>query len=76
VRRSPLQARLDLVALRWIGSIGGAANARELGRAEPRLGAVTANHVGERTDSAASLFMQLEEFVGRALDQLSRVQER
>ena len=39
-----------------------------LGRAEPRLGAVTANHVGEGADAAASLVMQLAEFLRRTFD--------
>src|SRR6266542_6690374 len=58
VRCAPFDSRLDLMALGWIGSVGGAANAGELGRAEPRLSAVTANYVGQRADSATSLVMQ------------------
>ena len=59
VRCCPFQSRLDLVALRWIGSIGGAANARKFGRAKTRLGAVTANHVRQRANSTAGLILQL-----------------
>ena len=59
LRGRPHHSRLDLVALRWIGSIGRAANARKLGRAKPRLGAVTADHVGQCADSAAGLIVQL-----------------
>jgi hypothetical protein len=39
--------------------IGRAANARKLGRAKPRLGAMTANHVRQGADSTAGLIMQL-----------------
>jgi hypothetical protein len=76
VRCGPLQSRLDLMALRRIGSVRWAANACKLGRAKPRLCAVTTNHVGECADSAASLVLQFAEFLGRAFDQLPGVQER
>ena len=58
VRCCPFQSRLDLVALRWIGSIRRAANARKLGRAKPRLGAMPADHVRQGSDSAAGLVVQ------------------
>src|SRR6266566_181261 len=58
VCRGPFQSRLDLMALRWIRSVGWAANARKLGRAKPRLGAMTTNHVSQGADSPAGLIMQ------------------
>src|SRR5438105_4907791 len=58
VRCGPFQSRLDLIAFRGIGSVGRAAHARKLGRAKPRLGAVTANHVRQGADSTASPVMQ------------------
>src|ERR1700736_6083218 len=58
VRCCPFQSRLDLVALSWIGSIGRAANARELSRAKPRLCTVTADYVRQGADSTAGPIMQ------------------